>query len=184
MPFGGCDFAAPHWNALQVGGTKIRNNPERSGTSKPHMISIYNEIIHFYKKQLNKCRCNCALCHKTILPFHVVIFGLPHNVFDMKIPICLRSGTFRRTLRIAVSSLGPNPRRGFDVSQYQKYHISSIWCICNHAWITHDIHVQYYVEICMFSTLFNWLNWHVLFATTDVTQRASLWQRIGAIQYS
>ena len=45
---------------LQTGGTKIRNNPERSGTSKPHMISIYNEIIHFYKKQLNKCRCNCA----------------------------------------------------------------------------------------------------------------------------
>ena len=43
-----------------VGGTKIRKNPERSGTSKPHMISIYNEIIHFYKKHLNKCRCNCA----------------------------------------------------------------------------------------------------------------------------
>ena len=49
------------WNARSLkGGTKIRNNPERSGTSKPHMISIYNEIIHFCKKQLNKCRCNCA----------------------------------------------------------------------------------------------------------------------------
>ena len=49
--------AFPH---QKRGGTKIRNNPERSGTSKPHMISIYNEIIHFCKKQLNKCRCNCA----------------------------------------------------------------------------------------------------------------------------
>ena len=85
----------------------------------------------------------------------MVTFGLLHNVFDMKIPICLRSGKFRRTLRITVSSLRANPGRGFDVSQYQKYHISSIWCICNHAWITHDIHVQYYVEICMFSTLVN-----------------------------
>ena len=91
----------------------------------------------------------------------------------MKIPICLRSGTFRRTLRIAVSSLGANPGRGFDVSQYQKYHISSIWCICNHAWITHDIHVQYYVEIWKFSTLVNWLNLHVLFATTDVRHSKS-----------
>ena len=55
---------SPGWDEEQTGrktgGTKIRNNPERSGTSKPHMASIYNEIIHFYKKQLNKCRCNCV----------------------------------------------------------------------------------------------------------------------------
>ena len=31
----------------------------------------------------------------------------------------------------------------------------------------------------MFSTLVNWLHLHILFATTDVTQRASLWQRTG-----